>query len=135
VLVLSFNITIYMLTGYLATYLSDVIGLRHVSGLAMITIVLVVLFVAVLFVARLSDRIGRKPIIWFGSGLLIVGSVPAFMLINRGGSYVVMFVGVLLVGLMLLCFNSTEPTILPSLFPTSVRYGALAIAFNLGVSA
>ncbi len=46
-----------------------------------------------------------------------------------------MFFGVLLVGLMLLCFNSTEPSTLPALFPTHIRYGALAIGFNVSVSA
>jgi MHS family proline/betaine transporter-like MFS transporter len=134
-LVLTFNVTNYMLTGYLATYFSDVVGIAQVPGLAMITVVLFILLLAVAFVGRLSDKIGRKPVMWFGCGLLIVGSVPAFALLRFGGAYPVIFVGVLLIGVMLLCFNSTEPSTLPSLFPTNVRYGALAISFNISVSA
>jgi MHS family proline/betaine transporter-like MFS transporter len=57
------------------------------------------------------------------------------LLIRFGGSYPVIFVGLLSVGIMLLCFTSIEPSVLPPLFPTSVRYGALAIAFNISTSA
>jgi MHS family proline/betaine transporter-like MFS transporter len=134
-LTLTFNVTNYMLTGYLPTYFSDVVHVADTPALAIITVVLLILLLAVVFVAKLSDKIGRKPIMWAGCGLLIVGSVPAFYLMRFGGTYVVMFFGVLLVGVMLLCFNSTEPSTLPTLFPTNVRYGALAVSFNIGVSA
>lgn len=133
-LVLTFNVTNYMLTGYLPTYLSRVAGLDQTPALLIVVIVLAVLLVLVAFVAWLSDRIGRKPIMWTGCGLLLVGSVPAFLLIRSGGNYAVMFTGVMLIGVMLLCFNSTEPSTLPTLFPTKIRYGALAIGFNVSVS-
>jgi MFS transporter, MHS family, proline/betaine transporter len=83
----------------------------------------------------LSDRIGVKPIMWAGCGLLIAASIPAFLLIRSGGGYPVIFIGVLLIGLMELCFDSTSPSTLPALFPTEVRYGALAIAYNISISA
>lgn len=135
-LVLTFNVTNYMLTGYLPTYFSDVLHVASTPGLVIVVIVLAILLVAVTFVAKLSDRIGRKPIMWVGCGLLIVGSVPAFVLMQSGGgSYILMFFGAMLVGLMLLCFNSTEPSTLPTLFPTNVRYGALGVAFNISVAA
>ncbi|HEU0189800.1 MAG TPA: MFS transporter [Mycobacterium sp.] len=134
-LVLSANVTNYMLTGYLPTYFKTVGRISSGSGLILISGVLAILLCAVVFVAKLSDRIGRKPLLWTGCGLLVVGSVPAFLLIRSGASYSVMFLGVLLIGLMLLCFESTEPSTLPALFPTSVRSGAVAIAFNVSVSA
>lgn len=135
-LVLTFNVTNYMLTGYLPAYLSDELGLPSTPSLVVVVLVLAVLLGAVTFVASLSDRIGRKPIMWAGAALLIVASVPAFELMKTGGqNQALVFVGVMLLGLMLLCFNSTEPSTLPMLFPTNVRYGALAISFNVSVSA
>ena len=44
------------------------------------------------------------------------------------------FVGLLILGLVLVTFTSTMPSTLPALFPTIIRYGALAIAFNVSVS-
>ncbi len=125
----------YMLTGYLPTYLKVVVHVGHTAGLVMITVTLAILMALLVFVAGLSDRIGVKPIMWTGSGLLVVASVPAFLLIRLGGSHALIFIGVLLIGLMELCFDSTTPSALPALFPTGVRYGALAIAYNVSISA
>lgn len=133
-LVLTFNVTNYMLTGYIPTYFSEVVGTSQTPALAIVVVVLAILAGAVTFVARLSDRVGRKPVMWIGCGLLVVGPLPAFWLMRHGSGYATMFLGVLLVGLMLLCFNSTEPSTLPTLFPTKVRYGALAIGFNVAVA-
>jgi MHS family proline/betaine transporter-like MFS transporter len=125
----------YMLTGYLPTYLKVVVHLGHTAGLVMITITLTILMLLLVLVAMLSDRIGVKPIMWTGCGLLIAASIPAFLLIRSGRGYPVIFIGVLLIGLMELCFDSTSPSALPALFPTEVRYGALAIAYNISISA
>lgn len=134
-LVLAENVTNYMLTGYLPTYFKQIGGISSSSGLMMIMVVLALMLLTVVFVAALSDRIGRKPLLWLGCGLLVVGSIPAFLLIRYGGGYPVSLVGLLLVGLMLLCFNSTTPSTLPALFPTNVRNFAVAIGFNISVSA
>jgi MFS transporter, MHS family, proline/betaine transporter len=134
-LVLAENVTNYLLTGYLPTYFKQVGRISGGTGLMMIVVVLIMMLVTVVSVAKLSDRIGRKPILWTGCGLLIVGSIPAFLLIRYGGGYSVRLIGVMLIGVMLLCFNATSPSTLPALFPTNVRYFAVAIGFNISVSA
>jgi MFS transporter, MHS family, proline/betaine transporter len=124
----------FMLTGYLPTYLKVVVHVGKTAGLVMIVATLAILMAAVVFVAMLSDRIGVKPIMWTGCGLLVVASVPAFLLMRFGGVFPLVFTGVLLVGLTELCFDSTTPAALPALFPTRVRNGALAIAYNIALS-
>ena len=124
----------FMLTGYLPTYLKVVVHVGNTAGLVMIVATLAILMAAVVFVAMLSDRIGVKPIMWTGCGLLVVASVPAFLLMRFGGVFPFVFIGVLLVGLMELCFDSTTPAALPALFPTRVRNGALAISYNIALS-
>jgi MHS family proline/betaine transporter-like MFS transporter len=133
-LVLTSQVADFMLTGYLPTYLRLFVRVGHTAGLVMIVSTLAILMVTVVLVASLSDRIGVKPIMWTGCGLLIVASIPAFWLIRFGGLYPVIFIGVLLIGLMELCFDSTGPAMLPALFPTNVRYGALAISYNISIS-
>ena len=124
----------FMLTGYLPTYLKVVVHVGKTAGLVMIVATLAILMAAVVFVAMLSDRIGVKPIMWTGCGLLVVASVPAFLLMRFGRVFPLVFIGVLLVGLMELCFDSTTPAALPALFPTRVRNGALAISYNIALS-
>jgi MFS transporter, MHS family, proline/betaine transporter len=127
--------TSYMVSGYVPTYLKKTAGVADNPALVMVLIVLAVLTVGVLLVAMLSDRIGVKPLMWAGCGLLILVSLPAFTLMRFGGAYPTKFLGVLLVGLPMLFLSSLEPAILPALFPTNVRYGAVSIGFNIAVSA
>lgn len=134
-LVLTSQVADFMLTGYLPTYLKLFVRVGHTAGLVMIVVTLAILMATVVLVAGLSDRIGVKPIMWTGCGLLIVASVPAFLLMRYGGIYPIIFIGVLLIGLMELCFDSTAPAMLPALFPTRVRYAALAVSYNIAISA
>ncbi|HEX7381750.1 MAG TPA: MFS transporter [Nevskiaceae bacterium] len=131
-LVLTFNVTDYMLTGYMPTYLED--SLHAGNPLIIVVLVMVVIGLLVTLLGRLSDRTGRKPVMYVGSILLIVVSVPMFLLMFRGGDLMV-FLGTLPMGLILLCFMATEPSTLPTLFPTEVRSGATAVGFNVSVSA
>jgi MFS transporter, MHS family, proline/betaine transporter len=132
-LVLAYNVTNYILTQYMPTYLSATLGLPKTPALMVVLAVMVILMVLVTFTGRFSDRVGRKPLLTAGCVSLVVLSVPAFLLIAQG-SYAMIFLGVLLIGVMLLCFSSTMPSTLPALFPTDIRYGSLAIAFNVSVS-
>jgi MHS family proline/betaine transporter-like MFS transporter len=132
-IVVASQIPDFMLTGYLPTYLKTVVHVGNTASLVIIVATLAILMAAVVFVAALSDRIGVKPIMWTGCGLLVLASVPAFLLMRFGGILLVFF-GVLLVGLMELCFDSTTPSALPALFPTRVRNGALAISYNIALS-
>ncbi|MGN6335346.1 MFS transporter [Mycobacterium sp.] len=132
-IVVASQIPDFMLTGYLPTYLKTVVHVGNTASLVIIVATLAILMAAVVFVAMLSDRIGVKPIMWTGCGLLVLASVPAFLLMRFGGILLIFF-GVLLVGLMELCFDSTTPSALPALFPTRVRNGALAISYNIALS-
>ncbi|MET7934340.1 glycine betaine/L-proline transporter ProP [Streptomyces sp. NPDC005322] len=132
-LVAAYNITDYMLLSYMPTYLSESLHYSSTNALVSIIIVMLVLMAAITFVGRLSDRIGRKPLLMTGSVGFLVLAVPSFLLIKQG-SVVAVFAGLLLLGLCLLPYVSVMSASLPALFPTNVRYGSLSIAFNISVS-
>ena len=134
-LVLAWNVTNYMLTSYMPTYVTTTIdsGVSETTSQLLQIAVMVVALITIPLLGILSDRIGRKPIVWVGAIGLIVLSLPAVLLI-RTGSGAGIFVGLLVMGLLLICFSATMPSTLPSLFPTEVRGGALSIAFNVSVS-
>jgi MHS family proline/betaine transporter-like MFS transporter len=132
-IVIVWNVTNYMLTAYLPSYLNAELGVAETSALIVVLAVMVVLMVLISFIGRISDRTGRRPVLMSGCLLLVVGSVPAFLLI-RTGALGLIFAGATLVGLMLVCFSSTAPGTLPALFPTDVRAGTLSVVFNFTVS-
>jgi MHS family proline/betaine transporter-like MFS transporter len=133
-LVLVFNVTNYMLTTYMVTYVeSEAKSVSDTVSQLLQIGVLVLMMIGITFVGRLSDKVGRKPVIYAGCAMMLVLGVPSVLLI-QANTVASVFIGLALMGLMLLCFNSTMPSTLPALFPTEIRYGGLSIAFNVSVS-
>lgn len=132
-LVLIFNVTDYMALSYLPSYLSSTLHFDETHGLFLVLLVMVLMMPMTLFAGRLSDTIGRKPVMLFGCVGLFALSIPALLLI-RTGTMLPVFGGLLILGVLLSCFTGVMPSALPALFPTKIRYGALAIGFNISVS-
>lgn len=133
-LVIAFNVTNYMLTGYMPTYMRDFSGLSNIVSIIIVVIVMLVPIFLVRRFGKLSDRVGRKPVMAGACIAIAVIAFPMFMLILMGNYYAGFF-GVLPMGLVLAAFMGAEPSTLPALFPTHVRYGATSVSYNIAVSA
>ncbi|MFI5611891.1 MFS transporter [Amycolatopsis sp. NPDC051903] len=137
-LVLTWNVANYMLTSYMPTYLIETLPARH-TGISKTAseilqiVVLVLLMVVITFIGRLSDKVGRRPVVMVGCAGLIVLSLPAVLLVRTGGNTATFF-GLLIMGLVLVLFSAILPSTLPALYPTHIRAGGLSIAFNISVS-
>lgn len=138
-LVIVWNVTNYMLTSYMPTYVTDTVpnatggGVSATASQWLQVGVIVLAMVTIPFLGMLSDRIGRKPIAWAGTIMLIVLSFPMVLLVRANNGFAV-FLGLMIMALALICFSSTMPSTLPSLFPTNVRGAGLSISFNVAVS-
>lgn len=132
-LVLVFNVTDYMLLSYMPSYLTSELNYDSTHGLLVVLGVMALMMVVQPFAGRLTDRVGRRPVIAFGCAGFLLLSVPALLLIRQGSLFAVAL-GMGALGLLLVCFTSAMPATLPALFPTRVRYGSLSIGFNISVS-
>ncbi|WP_018528667.1 MULTISPECIES: MFS transporter [unclassified Streptomyces] len=133
ILVAAYDIADYGLLSYMPTYLTDELKYGSTAGLVAIVVVMVALMCLVHPLGALSDRVGRKPVLLTGMIGFVVLTLPAFLLLRAGG-HVAIYAGLLLLGLCLLTFLATMSAVLPALFPTEVRYSALAISFNVAGS-
>ncbi len=132
-LVLLYNVTNYMVTSYLPTYMTSTLGEDATTAQLLVLATMMVVALTITVVGRSSDRWGRRPMFMAGSGAMIVLAIPAFLLIQMGG-ILLPAIGCLILGLLLVTFAGTSAATLPALFPTRLRYGALSISFNLSVS-
>jgi len=132
-LVLVFNVTDYMLLTYMPSYLSVTMGYAESKGLLLIIIVMLVMMPLNVVGGLFSDRLGRRPMIIGACIALFALAIPCLLLVGSGNDWLI-FLGLMLLGLALVCFTSSMPSTLPALFYTPVRYSALSIAFNVSVS-
>ncbi|MCS3809703.1 glycine betaine/L-proline transporter ProP [Xanthomonas sp. 4461] len=132
-LVLVFNVTDYMLLTYMPSYLSVTMGYAESKGLLLIILVMLVMMPLNIVGGLFSDRLGRRPMIIGACIALFALAIPCLLLIGSGSDALI-FLGLMLLGLALVCFTSSMPSTLPALFYTPVRYSALSIAFNVSVS-
>ncbi|MDU7098261.1 MAG: glycine betaine/L-proline transporter ProP [Enterobacter sp.] len=131
-LVISTNVTYYMLLTYMPSYLSHNLHYSEDHGVLIIIAIMVGMLFVQPIMGLLSDRFGRRPFIILGSVALFALAIPAFILINSNVLGLI-FAGLLMLAVILNCFIGVMASTLPAMFPTHIRYSALAAAFNISV--
>jgi MHS family proline/betaine transporter-like MFS transporter len=81
----------------------------------------------------LSDRIGRKPLLYTAAIGYIVLSYPAFWLMHTR-HLAGLVAGFVILAILLVCILAVIGSTFPAMFPTRVRYGSFAIGYNLSTS-
>lgn len=131
-MVLVTNITYYMLLTYMPTYLSSSLGYPENHGVLIIVVVMIGMLFVQPVVGFFSDKVGRKPFLLTGSLGLLVFSIPAYQLVGSDNIGLI-FLGLLLIAVFLNCLTGVMASTLPALFPTRIRYSALASSFNVAI--
>jgi len=131
-MVLVTNITYYMLLTYMPTYLSSSLGYPEDHGVLIIVVVMIGMLFVQPVVGFFSDKVGRKPFLLTGSLGLLIFSFPAYQLVGSD-NIALIFVGLLLIAVFLNCLTGVMASTLPALFPTRIRYSALASSFNVAI--
>ncbi|WP_298254670.1 MFS transporter [uncultured Arthrobacter sp.] len=127
------NVAFYLILGYMPTYMSSQLGHSPAQGNWMLVAIMALMLVAIPFAGRLSDRVGRKPLLLVAAGGYTLLSVPAIMLLGMP-SLILQFVGLAVLGLLLVILVSSVSSTLPALFPTAVRYTGFAIGYNFSTA-
>lgn len=123
--VATFNVFFVFLPGYLAT--QGVLSLRDALSAGAVSLALGSAAAPVF--GRVSDRIGRRPVLIGGVLVLLAVMTPAASLIAGGGDRRVLL-GYLLIGVPLGALALTA--FLAELFPTRLRYSGLSLTYGLG---
>lgn len=131
-IVLTTNVTYYMLLTYLPSYFSHNLGYPENHGVLIIIAVMIGMLFVQPLIGWLSDKYGRRPFILTGSLSLLFFSWPSFYLLTTGKP-VLIFFGLLVLALSLNMLIGVMAATLPALFPTSIRYSGLAVVFNISI--
>jgi MHS family proline/betaine transporter-like MFS transporter len=123
------HVPFYAVLTYLVTYETDYLGHSSGSAALLSTAISLIGLVLVPAFGRLSDRVGRRPVL-IGAGIaLFVLATPAYLLMRTGltGTWI----GGLVLGVVLAAILGTYAVWSAEIFPTRTRQGGLSIAYNV----
>ncbi|MDQ3140384.1 MAG: MHS family MFS transporter [Pseudomonadota bacterium] len=124
------NISYYIITTFSITYLTQVAAESRSMALNAILVGAVVHFAAIPLFARLSDRIGRRPVYAFG-GLGLAAFAFAFFPMLGSGDAVQIFAAVTIALILHGAMYGPQAAMIAELFPTRIRYSGASIAYQL----
>lgn len=124
----------YLLFVYMPTYLKTSLGkglnFSMLQALTVTAFSLIAIVVCIPLMARLSDRLGRKPVLIGSAVAMAVVSYPMFLLITTG-EFGLACVGTIVLAVAFSGHAAVVHTVLAELFPTTVRYSAYSIGFSI----
>lgn len=127
------NVAFYLILGYMPTYLSAQLGHSPAQGNWMLVAIMALMLLAIPPMGALSDRIGRKPLLLAAAAGYTLLSVPAVMVLGVP-NLVLQFLGLAVLGLLLVVLVASVSSTLPALFPTYVRYTGFAVGYNFSTA-
>lgn len=123
------GIAFYTLSSYMITHLTAELQFERTTALLINALAVLVFCVTGLSLARLSDRVGRKPVLLSSQAALLVLGVPSFMLMATG-SVLAATVGQCLFALSLAGLSVMTTVLSVELFPAKVRYSSNALGYQ-----
>lgn len=123
-------LSFYTFSTYMTTFLREVVGLPAEQVLLSNVIALAAAAVMAPFIGRICDRIGRRRTMLASVLLLGVLAIPAYRLAMVGG-FGPSLTAQLILAVGTVTANVVTAVLLCEFFPTSVRYTASAITYNV----
>ncbi|HWN31360.1 MAG TPA: MFS transporter, partial [Pseudonocardia sp.] len=116
----------FLLTVFALSYANKSLGLDRTVLNTVILVVSVLAFPAHALFATISDRVGRRPVYFFGAAVVFVTAFPFFGML-RSGSFALILLGyVLVLNVGHNAINSIQPAFFAELFPADRRYTGAA---------
>src|SRR5215831_2093016 len=128
------TVCFYILLNYMPTYTQKFMNLSASQALWANTIGLFVLVAAIPVMGKLSDRIGRKPLLLACCAAFIVLPYPIFSFLVSGASYGSLIAVQILFAVLISMFSGPGPAAIAEIFPTRTRSTWMTSGYALAVA-
>jgi len=120
----------YVLFTFMPTFMTKNLRFSTVSGLLVTASSLVAISIAIPFMGKLSDRIGRRTVLLGAAAAMVVAGIPCYALIATG-SVGLAILGACVMAVIFAGHTGVIHILLVELFPTRVRYSAYGLGYNV----
>lgn len=124
------TVPFYIISIYMIAYSKNHLGLTEDQALMANSISMAFMLLPIYWAARLADRIGRRKVLLGAIVAMLLLAYPAFVLMQTG-SFLNIVIGQAILALILGVYLAPMPAVLVEIFPTSVRYTGMSLAYNL----
>lgn len=124
-------VTIYTLVTWLPSYLETVVGVSDVVAQGATALASAIYILAILPLARASDRFGRRRMMLLTALSYLLFSIPAVLLLDYGAVFSVA-IAIIVLAVMQASLDSSATTEMTVLVPTNVRYTAMGVGYSIG---
>lgn len=128
------TVAFYIFLTYMPTFIKTYAKVSTAAALWSNTIGLLVLVVAIPIMGRLSDRIGRKPLLLTCCACFIVLPYPVFALYLSAPPLAVIIAVQIVFGLIIAMFSGAGPAAISEIFPTRIRSTWMTTGYALSVA-
>ena len=123
----------YLTTTYAAVYLQTTAGFTPSQALWMTTITMAFMFGVIPAAGRLSDSIGRKPVMLVGCGAVALVVVPAYLVFGTE-SFVPALIACVVLGSVYGFYCGGAIAAVTEIFEAKRRYSGFAVSYNVSVA-
>jgi MHS family proline/betaine transporter-like MFS transporter len=128
------TVVFYIFLSYMPTFTQKFLKLDRIDALWSNTIGILVLVVAIPAFGRLSDRIGRKPLLLASCVAFILLPYPLFSRLLDGASFGSAIAMQILFGLCIALYSGPGPAAISEIFPTRIRSTWMTTGYALSVA-
>ncbi len=130
VLYITVTMPFYFASVYLLSFTNKKLGFSVDQALTINTATMIAMLIAVVISAKVSDRIGRKPILVAAALLMMFAILPLFLMLDTK-IYATVLLAQVSLGIIIGIYIGPIPAVLVESFPTSIRYTGMSISYNL----
>ena len=124
----------YTMLAYMPTFTQKYAGLTRTQSLWSNTLGLLVLVVAIPVAGKLSDRVGRKPLLLFCCVAFALLTYPLFSFMTSSATLGAVMAAQIVFALMISSFSGPGPAAISEIFPTKLRTTWMSAGYSLAVA-
>ena len=122
----------WLILSYMVTYINVFLKLPISTGFSLTAASLVAYAVFLPVFGMASDKFGRKPVMLFGGGGLVLLTYPLFSVLAKTTSYAPMLLVVITLAMFFAAYAGPQTVLMNELYPAKVRVTCFSVPYQIG---
>ncbi|MFC8684048.1 MFS transporter [Brevibacillus porteri] len=124
----------YIFSTFIIAYATNYLGYDRITVLNAVTIATLVTTIAIPYMGKLSDKVGRKPLYIAGTVAMMLFAFPYFYMLSLKSALWLTVATVIGLGILWAPVTAVLGTMFSEIFSTNVRYTGVTVGYQLGAA-